>query len=285
MATTKDIRITFFYSDEAIFDLVKNWNTRIRLVKWANEFYARYGFKIDEFPYPWNEAKYKKDFCLQKANGLKVLYTNNDRELTIEKIKNKEELGRINKILSSVDYSSDLDSEFQKNLKLKIAALEYKSELEDLENLLAIRRPTEFRKLLLAKLKQTKSNVTNRVIVIFCEFEDVLLSKYGIKGDVLATTYPLTHLDLCLFLYNILAPESEELFLGVIVLIDINRMTKKYEYVLAHEIVHAAGNTTADNKGTKGNIMIYADAEGKAPTNVNLEPNDKARLDVAYFVV
>jgi hypothetical protein len=54
---------------------------------------------------------------------------------------------------------------------------------------------------------------------------------------------------------------------------------------MAHEIVHAAGNTTLDNQGTPGNIMIYADAANKPPTEVNLEPNDKAKLETAFFVI
>jgi hypothetical protein len=30
--------------------------------------------------------------------------------------------------------------------------------------------------------------------------------------------------------------------------------------------------------------MIYADAEGKSPGDVNLEPSDKAKMEVAFFV-
>jgi hypothetical protein len=55
--------------------------------------------------------------------------------------------------------------------------------------------------------------------------------------------------------------------------------------VLAHEIVHAAGNTTLDNQGAAGNIMIYADAQGSGPGDVTLEPTDKAKLEAAFFVV
>ena len=82
----KEIRVTFFYADEAIFDRVKQEKIRERFVKWADEFYKRYGFTIDEFPIPFSETLYKKSFCLAKTDGIKPDYTGTVYERILKEI-------------------------------------------------------------------------------------------------------------------------------------------------------------------------------------------------------
>jgi hypothetical protein len=286
----KDIRVTFYYADEDIFDKVKQWKTRERLVKWANEFYRRYDFKIDEFPIAYNEKLYKNIFCLSKANGFKANYSQSALfdafkkviEREIADYKREYEEFKANPPSNPTEYSSK-----EKDLQKK--ALELIDKQRTLNDYSSSINPSEFkfRQLLLKKMREIRVDTKKpRLVVIFCEFVNYL--EIFFKDNTIAETFKKQDRVPALLLWNHIVPEKLEVFTAPIILIDINKMTKKFEYfeyVLAHEIVHAAGNTTLDNTGAPKNIMIYADAQGKAPTDVNLERTDKAKLEVAFFVV
>jgi len=285
----KDIRVTFYYSDEGVFDKTKQWQTRKRIVTWANEFYKRYGFKINEFPIPYNESLYKKTFCLKKTNGFKADYT---RRVYYEVF--KEELDKDGAVLTSdweklkANLPSD-PTEAKAQLEALAARMQQQNDkmLQLLEFLQEIRPDEiEFRREIKQKISATKfSTKKPRLVVVFCEFmnwfflfrENRTLAE-TFKNEQNVPTFMMWNL------VSILFPDTE-VFTAPIILIDVNRITRAFDYVLAHEVVHAAGNTTLDNQGTAGNIMIYADSQGKGPRDVNLEATDKAKLEAAFFVV
>jgi hypothetical protein len=285
----KNIRVTFYYSDEAVFAKTKQWKTRLRTVTWANEFYKRYGFKIDEYPLPYNEGVYKKTFCLRKTNGLKADYT---RAVYYEAFKEALDKERIEVQRESDELSANPPADPAEHIARSQALLtRMKTLLANMEHLLAFLteiRPDEieFRKEIRKKVEDTKFRPKKeRLVVIFCEFINWLAIFRGNRTIAQAFKNEQNQASFMAWnLISILFP-AEALFTGPIIWIDVNRVTRQFDYVLAHEIVHAAGNTTLDNQGSAGNIMIYADAQGKAPKDVKLEPTDKAKLEAAYFVV
>ncbi|HEX2609113.1 MAG TPA: hypothetical protein VHK91_17140 [Flavisolibacter sp.] len=282
----KDIRVTFFYADEQIFDLVKKWRTRLRLIKWADEFYKRFGFKIDEYPFPYNEKAYRKDFSFAKSKGirpdyterLKIMHLRDALVLQHETLKKKYEEFENSPpadVAERIKQKEALDKELHeivdKSFEIQ-ALLNNQGEFE-----------TQFRVLLQLKMQNPKIGGTKpRIPVIFCEFINnwELFDSDPVTGETLKSEGRLVHL----LVWGMATIAGLDLYTGPLILIDVKRMIKSMEYALAHELVHGAGNTTADNKGTRGNIMIYADAEGKSPGDVNLEPSDKAKMEVAFFV-
>ncbi len=148
-------------------------------------------------------------------------------------------------------------------------------------------RPSEieFRKQLHQKIEEGRYRPKKeRLLVIFCEFINWL--EIFKQNPRLAETMLDAKHQMSFIAWNLISVlfPDQTVFTGPTIWIDVNGMTRDFDYCLAHEIVHAAGNTTQDNKGSAGNIMIYKDAQGKAPRDVKLEPTDKAKLDAAYFV-
>jgi hypothetical protein len=288
MAALKNIRVSFYYSDEAVFAKTKQWKTLPRIVTWANDFYKRYGLKIEEDPLPYNESLYKKTFCLKKSNGLKADYTRTvfydefkeallveqavlARELADAKAHPaadpKEQIARLTALL-------DRQTTILANLNL---TTDFWTEIRPDE--------VEFRRQIHHKMEETRSRPRKeRLVVILCEFINWLAIFR--ENPRLAQTFAREDIRASFIAWNLISVFPDlAVFTGPIVWIDVNQVTRCFEYVLAHEIVHAAGNTTQDNQGSAGNIMIYADAECKAPRDVKLEPTDKAKLESAFFVV
>jgi hypothetical protein len=282
----KDIRVTFFYADEQIFDLVKRWRTRLRLVKWANEFYKRFGFKIDEYPFPYNEKVYRKEFSFTKIKGIRPDYTE------AVKMKKVEEAFKLQKEAwqKKVDvYQKSPPTDPVDRLKMQDEIVtegqEILAKAQEILDFHTVQREfeTQFRIYLNVKLLDKKiSGDKPRIPVIFCEFVNAW--ELFAENNTLGQTFNSDGRPAHLIVWAMAAYYGLDLYSGPLILIDVERMTKSVEYALAHELVHAAGNTTPDNQGTKGNIMIYADAQGKSPADVNLETSDKTKLETAFFV-
>lgn len=281
----KDIRLTFYYADESIWDLVKKNKTKKRLVTWAESFFARYGFKIDEFPTTYSERTYKRKFCLKKTNGTRADYASQQQL--------KDEYRKLDKLFS--DYKlkfldmalNDTLPADEKQRQLDAIKAEWDKVTDEMRRTnekigTSSAFEIEFRKQIYP-IHQSLSLTKERLAVIFCEFENAIDPSTGRR--TVGETFDLRIGGAnAIFAWAIVSFKWPDAYGGTIVIIDVNRMTKKAEYTLAHEIVHAAGNTTADNQGTAKNIMIYKDAEGKAPSDVNLESTDKTKLETAYFV-
>lgn len=282
--TKKKIRVAFYFADESIFDLAKKWRTRERLVKWANEFFGqnRYGFVIDEFPSA-NEKKYRQDFSLKASNGPKAT-------MTVDRImeKFKENADDYSKSLRAdhESYKSNPPQDLQERVN-KLNDLIERSKISiDMFKIVsdyfrAIRADVlEFRQLIHAKMSKSK-RLDNRVVVVFCKFEDPLQK---IATDVtVGETFKKEEQEVSLFLWNLI-PWSVGYYTKPLILIDVLAMTKSKECTLAHEIVHAAGPTTEDNKGDPGNIMVYDACLKLPPASILLLDEDKKILEAAYFV-
>jgi hypothetical protein len=258
----KDIRVTFFYADETIWALAKKFKTTVRMVKWANEFFDRYDFQIDEYPVPFNESTYKKKFSLAKTKGLKADlgdYYRIDAEINAS-------LKKINE-LSGDDLTTELDK-FYKLLKEREA-------------------PVEFELLLRKKIHTITNSLSiqkDRLPVFICEFKNQKAT-YGITRKV-SLTFGFGFWTLKNPSPVIL--NSGEIYTRPIILIDINEVTKSHEQVLVHEAIHAAGGvhpTAGDDKSQGPNIMSKDDVWNKGPTEVNLYTDDATRLGVATFVI
>ena len=280
----KEIRLTFYYADESIWTYVKRSKVRERLVKWANEFYDRYNFKINERPFSYNEKLYKKTFSLAKSDGIKADYTAK-KKLNEQIDDNESAMDTIHLKLFDLNLSDaerqSLNDEWRRLMDDTLEAIKKLSNSEEFE--------LEFRKLIFkvdSDLKKRKkvSKTKERLPVVFCDFvENVNLDKGTVTtGQTFALKMPAGSF----FSWGMLAVQMASIgYQGPLILLDAKELTKKLDYVLAHEIVHAAGNTTLDNQGAAKNIMIYADAEGKAPKDVNLEETDQKKLEAAFFVV
>ncbi|MES2774632.1 MAG: hypothetical protein V4722_10630 [Bacteroidota bacterium] len=280
MATLKDMRLTFYYADENVFEKVKNEKSREKLVKWADEFYARYGFKIDQFPVCWNEKLYKRDFCLAKTSGLKIIYTQLFLQMEILILDLASESLRLIGELNDMTSDSTIGSEYSlKNLELKFVQAQLSQAVKS-QVAINYHRPFDFRKAVFLKAKETNPKyLERRLVVVLCEFQ------FHKKPFAVGETFDANPKIAIYSLFNSVFRFGEGLFGGPMVFIDVNFMQQPYEFVLAHEIVHSINGTTDDGDGAAGNIMIAKDAKGKAATSVTLEPNDKTRLDVAFFVV
>ena len=49
----KKIRVTIFFTDIEIANIVKNSGVNTKLVSWANEFFKKYNYELDSFPIPY----------------------------------------------------------------------------------------------------------------------------------------------------------------------------------------------------------------------------------------
>jgi hypothetical protein len=303
----KDMRLTFYYSDEAVFAKVKEWRTRDRIVKWANEFYdQRYGLRISEFPFPYNERVYKKFFCLKKADGLKADYTGSvllegvQASLLQEKVTLDRDRAAFTANLPAdpAEATRRWKAIEQANNDWMARVMQYSDYASGLSQ-----RELEFRRQVRHKTKEgptphpctpSRSQVTKRekerLVVIFCEFINWLAllrenSQFAETFRKMEEKVP-TLVDVpSLFLWSLISPlfPDTELLTDPFIIINPNQVTKCYESVLAHEIVHAAGGTR-DNQGIRGSIMNYEDKLCKDPSDVILEEKDKAKIEAAFFV-
>ena len=279
----KHIRLTFFYTDEKVWNYIKSSKTRERLVKWANAFYDRYDFKIYDQPILYNEKLYKKKFVFTRTNGVKVDYGYR-LQIMSDISANATKRGALYDELIDVIKSNIPDDE--KNLKEQ----EIRKNIDKINTLNAdlidsINASNSFelelRKLISSTNKDLKIK-DNRLPVVFAEFKNNINVANGTitNGENLRLKLQGGFVSWALLYF-----EYGDVFTAPFIVINFQAiLTKRLEYTLAHEIVHAAGNTTLDNQGTAKNIMIYADAEDKSPTDVNLEASDKTKLEVAYFV-
>ena len=68
----KKIRLTIFYTDEEIYNIVKNSGLNTKMVSWANEFYKRYNYELDIFPLPYSKNLYEETFILKEKDGTTI---------------------------------------------------------------------------------------------------------------------------------------------------------------------------------------------------------------------
>lgn len=284
----------FFYTDESVFEKVKKYKTRDRLVRWADEFFDRYDLILNPFPIQWNESVYKKSFCLSKTRGLKGISI---LDGLIELISTKLELMQVvnETDFKSVDKPSEEDIFVydQNNKRLIELYNDFNCFLRNVTN-----NELDFRNAVQDHIKKNfffGSIQKQFVHVIFCDFItkvseispsidaafDLSKDLKTIKDETIAMTL---NNEINKLLIRIEKGKKDKFnYIFPIIIIDVNSITKSMNYVLAHELVHAAGGTTKDNTGSSGNIMIYADAEGKMPKAVKLEENDKKRIELSFF--
>lgn len=294
MAGNKEARVMFFYSDEGVFEKVKRWKTKDRLVQWANDFFKPHQIQLNTLPLPWSESTYKKIFCLKKSNGLKGFSVLDavDEVITasIESI-----YETANTLYAMEDtHTSDQEKDYLDSIAMVTKLYQEHNRFLRMQN----DQEKDFR---LAVQDVVRKNMSLKAIqqpfvhVVFCEFVDhlgkvspLLNTLTGIDQRIksiqdvtVAMTLSLEISKLMMFTDK--AKKNFYDYIYPIVLIDVNGITKNMNYVLAHEMVHAAGGTK-DDKGAKGSIMNYIDAEGKSPGAVLLEPNDLKRLEISFFV-
>lgn len=268
----KDIRITFFYADEGIWDDVKKHKIKDRVVKWADDFYHhnKYGYRIDHTPIPYNERLYRKKFCLSRTDGL-VRHTVDLSRLDDEvwkKIRVKENIRKIRNALGPIDslnpagialwksYNDAMDNLDNEILQLK---LKYNDRFEK-----------EVRRLfypIILSLNTSKE----RLPVLFCQFD------HGPNG-------PGITMMRSGFFWSV--PAMVNHYTGVFAMIGVNNVMSTSDNVLAHEIGHAAGchhqDTPANNLMLRGRDM---DNSRRNPSDMMMTPEDLTRLSVAPFVI
>jgi hypothetical protein len=302
----KDMRLTFYYSDEAVFAKVKEWRTRHRVVEWANQFYKRYGLRISEFPFPYNERVYKKFFCLKRADGLKADYTRDAYWAGVKEVLEQKNAA-LDRDLAALRANPPADpAEHIRQLEaIQQAKIDLPSKFMQVVEFLGETslRELEFRRQVRQKTKEgptphpctpSRSQVTRReqerLVVIFCEFinwlallreNDILAEAFAKEEEKVPSLFDVPSL----FVWTLISPlfPDTELLTAPFIIIDVNQITKCYEHVLAHEMVHAAGGTR-DNQGIRGSIMNYDDILCRDPPDVILEEKDKAKIEAAFFV-
>lgn len=290
----KKINLIFYYSDERVFDTIKeDGGERETSVRWANLFFEKYGFELDVSPLPYNEKKYKELFCLKKKNGLKYApYLHLSLGEAIGKEADKvlklgdEEMEQGNAATDTdlkkmhYDKANEYYIKQSQLRKLQTTAYGLKAAFEN-----DIRRRIE------TNITENKEKpFRGRLPVLFCRFEqkDSLEKTLGETFKWDATEVPdedkkkLSYLKF----FWLSMPKLEGYYLGPYIVIDIDGFRTKTQYTLAHEIVHAAGDTTKDNTGTSPHIMNYADGEKycKQPETLKMSPEDLICLKAASFV-
>lgn len=293
MGTMKDMRITFFYTDQKVYDTIKeSGGERETLVNWANLFYKKFDLQLDVFPIPFNEALYKQKFCFKETNGTKADYSLNafyeylDKNVMPAK---QAVIDANNRLLGITTDPAARIPLLEENIKLLQEITEFHREHTDFLTH-SQRFELEFRKEIFAKMKDFKPTVDKeRLPVIFCRFENRVARMQKIL--TIGQTFDLKLEDsigsIIFWSLMIVVTGDIPLYKGPLIIIDIDAIKQVTQWVLAHEIVHAAGNTTLDNKGSKDNIMNYADARKytRLPSKLNLEPTDKTKIEAAFFVV
>ena len=68
----KKIRVTIFFTDIEIANIVKNSGVNTKLVSWANEFFKKYNYELDIFPIPYSKDLYEQTFILMDTDGTMV---------------------------------------------------------------------------------------------------------------------------------------------------------------------------------------------------------------------
>jgi hypothetical protein len=255
-------------------------------------FYKKYGFQLDVLPISFNETLYKKKFCFARSNGIKPDFTANSYYEFISKILIPAKQAVLDLKQADLDTITDLAA---KNVLLEELIASTKEITQLAQSVADFHNRTrdyelKFRQFIFQKMKEFSPSVPKeRLPVIFCKFQNRINDKD--LDVIMAETF---HLKLDVALGSILlmlqvytAKPLADMYKGPLIIIDINAIKRSSEWMLAHEIVHAARHTTADNQGSKDNIMIYADATRlvRTPSKLNLEPTDKIKLEAANFVV
>lgn len=275
----KGIRLTFFYADQGVWDYEKKQRIRnILLVKWANDFYSKYDFEIDEFPIGYNEKLYKKKFSLAKTNGLQV-HNNEQSQIYAEITKKEKELKTFRIMRKMLGQASLLDDS-KKMMFINFAELEIEvwEQLHKLKDELMNLYDFEYRKLIYQVNKNLGLNLQKkRLAIVFCEFK--------VMGISLGITTPELKDPgfLSIITRTVKWPDS---YLDPIIFINIKQINKRSAFTLAHEIGHAAGTLVHSN--TANSIMMGDQNNtnfGKAPIEVILEEGDKTKLEMAFFVI
>lgn len=272
----KEIRLSFYFTDELVFQTVLQSNLLTTQIRWAEEFYKRYDFKLSLQDRYYTEKELIQSFVLTKEKGHLVNFqyyevmkelieryhrANHEYDLLLRSLKNHRD--RLSELLKIINETAAASNALSRQMN---------------KDCIDVRTQINMLNMLLLDKKMAPPNLNNRIVVIFC------FSKFDsdtLKGICIGNKSIPTNLYQPFVVIPIGSPEMGSLKKAKELIID-SAMT------LAHEIVHTAGHDHppkgGDDDGPKNSIMNYA-VHGKNPNQVILEASHIEKLNKAFFVV
>ena len=272
----KEIRLSFYFTDELVFQTVLQSNILTSQIRWAEEFYKRYEYKLSLQDRYYTEKELIQSFVLAKEKGFLInfQYWEVINELLERYHKANDEY---DVLLRSPQLNRVRLSELLKIINETSSATNALSRQVN-KDCIDVRTQINMLSMLLLDKKMAPPNLNNRIVVIFC------FSKFDsdtLKGISIGNTSIPTNPFQPFILIPIGSPE-----LGTQK--TMKELVVNSAMTLAHEIVHAAGHSHPPKGGEKdgppNSIMNYA-IHGKNPSEVILEASHIEKLNKAFFVV
>lgn len=256
----KKIRLTIFYTDEEIYNIVKNSGLNTKMVSWANEFYKRYNYELDIFPLPYSKNLYEETFILKEKDGTTIPFHFLEGIDTLEA--KSEELSKEILRLRRQGRITDVPATRQMNIERLLN--EHRNLFSESCIKLRVECHNKFR-------DDYPEKKPARLVVIYCRSEN---PQYTLSGGTVRNMGNW----LPFILIPVVAGKDDFTTLQIL-------LNKSYN-TLAHEIIHATGHLHPKRggyyDGPDNSIMNYNNKD-LLPNKVILERKDLALLDTAYF--
>lgn len=272
----KEIRLSFYFTDELVFQTVLQSNILTAQIRWAEEFYKRYEYKLSLQDRFYSEKELIQSFVLAKEKGFLInfQYWEVINELLERYHKANDEYDillrspqlnrvRLGELLSIINETSSASNALSRQVD---------------KDCIDVRTQINMLSMLLLDKKMAPPNLNNRIVVIFCfsKFDSDTLKGISIGNNSIPTN-PFQP-------FIVIPIGSPELGTQKA----MKELVVNSAMTLAHEIVHAAGHHHPAKGGKKdgppNSIMNYA-IHGKNPNEVVLEDSHIEKLNKAFFVI
>jgi hypothetical protein len=280
----REIRVSIFYSDLFVWDLMRMKNNLDDFLRKSNEFYGKYRLRIDPFPFPYNYTLYKDAFVLSTVHG--IMPDVNQDQLAADMRADTEK----NHALGDELLDPNLTQDRRKQIALEFRDLDKMNKLRlwqggnsNGEYSFRLALGERFRTNKMLKSRATEFKKAPRLVVIFCEFV-ALQIKSKTSRDVVGVFIDAMGRETIKFYTDNNKPIPT--FTQPFVIIDIK---EAIWHTLAHEIAHGNGHSHPTSSyggyydGPQESIYNYF-SMGLAPSEVILEDADLKSLENAFFV-
>lgn len=257
----KKIRVTIFFTDIEIANIVKNSGVNTKLVSWANEFFKKYNYELDIFPIPYSKDLYEQTFILMDTDGTMVPFHFLEGIYKLEARSDK-----LSKEIIKLNREKKITDELvMKQLNLQQMLNEFRNQLT--ESYLKIRVQCHYK-----YRDDFPDKNPARLVVVYCRSEQ---PQYITSGETINNAGSWSP-----FVVIPVVGGKDDLT-------PVKMLLNKAYNTLAFEIIHAAGGQVRSPKGGyyeggKKSIM-NSDTFDLLPNNIILEKKDLALLDTAIF--
>ncbi|MBF5045809.1 hypothetical protein FGE12_25600 [Aggregicoccus sp. 17bor-14] len=280
----REIRISFFYTDQSVLDFTRLKRRLDEMVKSANDFFGKYKLRLDTFPFPYNYLAYKDAFVLREYDGIEpdvgmdLLKKHMDEDTARDKVLDAEEDDPNTSAARRVELRA-----LRKALNAQVQARVWEGFNSSAEHDVRMALAQRFASNKTLKKYERAWRKAPRLPVVLCKF--VSLPQHSLLNQETIGQYtPALSAEKARSYRQF--KKRVPTFVQPYVLLDI---TQANWVALAHEIVH--GNGHVHPEGTLGglydgpaeSIMNYS-AYDLTPSKAILEEADQKLLEVAFFV-